>query len=67
MKTTIVCFATLLWAAASAFAEGDTAKAVAFAMSIAQEMKRSAKNEDEKRNVSEIHLSRRPTTRAQTT
>ena len=40
----------------------DTAKAVAFAMSIAQEMKRSAKNEDQKRNVSEIHLSRRPTT-----
>ena len=43
----------------------DTAKAVAFAMSIAQEMKRSAKNEDQKRNVSEIHLSRRPTTRTQ--
>jgi len=43
----------------------DTAKAVAFAMSIAQEMKRSAKNEDQKRNVSEIHLSRRPTTRSQ--
>ena len=43
--------------------EVDTAKAVAFAMSIAQEMKRSARNEDEKRNENEIHLSRRPTTR----
>ena len=43
--------------------EIDTAKAVAFAMSIAQEMKRSARNEDEKRNENEIHLSRRPTTR----
>ncbi len=41
----------------------DTAKAVAFAMSIAQEMKRSARNEDEKRTENEIHLSRRPTTR----
>ena len=45
--------------------EIDTAKAVAFAMSIAQEMKRSAKNEDEKRTGGEIHLSRRPTTRTQ--
>lgn len=43
----------------------DTSKAVAFAMSIAQEMKRSARNEDETRRENEIHLSRRPTTRAQ--
>jgi len=43
----------------------DTAKAVAFAMSIAQEMKRSARNEDVKRSEGEIRLSRRPTTRAQ--
>ena len=41
----------------------DTAKAVAFAMSIAQEMKRSARCEDEKRNEQEIRLSRRPTSR----
>ena len=43
----------------------DSAKAVAFAMSIAQEMKRSARNEDQKRNESEIQLSRRPTSRTQ--
>ena len=43
----------------------DTAKAVAFAMSIAQEMKRSARKEDVKRSEGEIRLSRRPTTRAQ--
>ena len=43
----------------------DTAKAVAFAMSIAEEMKRSARNEDAKREASEIRLSRRPTTRTQ--
>ena len=43
----------------------DSAKVVAFARSIAQEMKRSQRNEDEKRNGSEIHLSRRPTSRAQ--
>ena len=43
----------------------DSAKAVAFAMSIAEEMKRSARNEDQKRNENEIQLSRRPTTRAQ--
>lgn len=43
--------------------EMDSAAAVAFAMSIAQEMKRSARNEDQKRLEQEIHLSRRPTTR----
>lgn len=43
----------------------DTAAAVAFAMSIAQEMKRSAKTEDVKRSENEIRLSRRPTTRMQ--
>ena len=43
--------------------EMDPAAAVAFAMSIAQEMKRSARNEDQKRSEQEIHLSRRPTTR----
>ena len=41
----------------------DTAKAVAFAMSIAQEMKRSARQANEKPNESEIRLSKRPTTR----
>ena len=48
-----------------AVAEVDTAKAVAFAMSIAQEMKRSAAQADRERNEGEIKLSRRPTTRAQ--
>ena len=43
----------------------DNSKAIAFAMSIAQEMKRSARNEDETRRENEIRLSRRPTTRAQ--
>lgn len=43
----------------------DNSKAIAFAMSIAQEMKRSARNEDENRRENEIRLSRRPTTRAQ--
>ena len=43
----------------------DTAKAVAFAMSIAAEMKRSAAQADERRATEEIRLSRRPTTRAQ--
>ncbi|MBO7237254.1 MAG: TraR/DksA C4-type zinc finger protein [Kiritimatiellae bacterium] len=42
----------------------DTSKAIAFAMSIAQEMKRSARNEDQTRRENEIRLSRRPTTRA---
>lgn len=45
--------------------EIDTAKAVAFAMSIAQEMKRSARSEEAKRNEGEITLSRRPTSRSQ--
>ena len=43
----------------------DTAKAVEFAMSIAEEMKRSAAMADKVRTGSEIKLSRRPTTRAQ--
>ena len=43
----------------------DTAKAVAFAMSIAEEMKRSAARADEQRATEEIRLSRRPTTRTQ--
>ena len=48
-----------------AVAQVDTAKAVAFAMSIAQEMKRSAAQAERERNEGEIKLSRRPTTRAQ--
>ena len=43
----------------------DTAKAVAFAMSIAMEMKKSAAKADQQRTEGEIRLSRRPTTRAQ--
>ena len=43
----------------------DTAKAVAFAMSIAMEMKKSAASADQKRAEGEIRLSRRPTTRTQ--
>ena len=43
----------------------DTAKAVAFAMSIAMEMKRSAAKADLKRAEGEIRLTRRPTTRSQ--
>ena len=43
----------------------DTAKAVEFAMSIAEEMKRSAAMADKARTGGEIKLSRRPTTRAQ--
>ena len=43
----------------------DTAKAVEFAMSIAEEMKRSAAMADKSRTGSEIKLSRRPTTRTQ--
>ena len=43
----------------------DTAKAVAFAMSIAMEMKKSAAKADRKRAEGEIRLTRRPTTRAQ--
>jgi len=42
----------------------DTAKAVAFAMSIAKEMKRAAKTETET-NENGIRLARRPTTRTQ--
>ena len=45
--------------------EIDTAKAIAFAMSIAQEMKRSAAKAEEQRATEEIRLSRRPTTRTQ--
>lgn len=43
----------------------DTAKAVAFAMSIAEEMKKSAAQADQRRSEEEIRLSRRPTTRTQ--
>ena len=43
----------------------DTAKAVAFAMSIAEAMKRSAAQADERKGEQDIKLSRRPTTRAQ--
>ena len=43
----------------------DTAKAVAFAMSIAMEMKRSAARVDQTRANDEIRLTRRPTTRTQ--
>ena len=43
----------------------DTAKAVAFAMSIAQEMKRSAAQAEERKGENDIKLSRRPTTRTQ--
>ncbi len=43
----------------------DTAKAVAFAMSIAEEMKRSAQQKDIDRQQDEIKLSRRPTSRTQ--
>jgi len=45
----------------------DTAAAVAFAMSIAQEMKKSAAKAEETRSDGEIRLSRRPTTRTQGT
>ena len=45
--------------------EVDTAAQVAFAMSIAEEMKRSARDEENHRSGEEIKLSRRPTTRAQ--
>jgi RNA polymerase-binding transcription factor DksA len=43
----------------------DSAKAVAFAMSIAEEMKRSAARAEQQRVESEIKLSRRPTSRVQ--
>jgi len=43
----------------------DTAKAVAFAMSIAEEMKRAAAKADEEQGDAGIRLSRRPTTRTQ--
>ena len=43
----------------------DTAKAVAFAMAIAEEMKHAAAKADQERASDEIRLSRRPTTRAQ--
>ena len=45
--------------------ETDTAKAVAFAMSIAEEMKRSAARVDTEEPDNGIKLSRRPTTRTQ--
>ena len=43
----------------------DTAKAVAFAMSIAMEMKKSAAQAEQARETDEIRLTRRPTTRTQ--
>jgi len=43
----------------------DTAKAVAFAMSIAAEMKKSAAETDRNKDLEAIRLTRRPTTRAQ--
>ena len=43
----------------------DTAKAVAFAMSIAMEMKKSAAKAEKNRLDGEIRLTRRPTTRTQ--
>lgn len=42
----------------------DTAKAVAFAMSIASQMKQSAATDDKNREQEKIRLTRRPTTRA---
>ena len=45
--------------------EIDTAKAVAFAMAIAEEMKRSAARADTNKSEDSIRLTRRPTTRAQ--
>ena len=50
---------------AETYREIDTRAAVAFASSIAQEMKRSAAQAEENRMKGEIQLSRRPTTRAQ--
>ncbi len=45
--------------------EMPTAEKVAFVMSIAEEMKRSARAAEQKNEESPIHLTRRPTTRAQ--
>ena len=47
------------------YREIDTAKAVAFAMSIAEEMKRAAARSEQENAKEEIKLTRRPTTRAQ--
>ena len=47
------------------YREIDTAKAVAFAMSIAEEMKRSAARSEQENAKEAIKLTRRPTTRAQ--
>jgi RNA polymerase-binding transcription factor DksA len=52
-------------AAPQEYREIDTAKAVAFAMSIAEEMKRSAAQIEIEKAKDEIKLSRRPTTRTQ--
>ena len=52
-------------AAPQEYREIDTAKAVAFAMSIAEEMKRSAAKIDMENAKSEIRLTRRPVTRTQ--
>ena len=43
----------------------DTAKAIAFAMSIAKEKKNTAAADDQRRAESQIRLTKRPTTRAQ--
>lgn len=47
------------------FKPGDTASQVAFAMSIAEEMKRAASAVESEKAMNEIKLSRRPTTRSQ--
>ena len=52
-------------AAPQEYREIDTAKAVAFAMSIAEEMKRAAARSEQENAKDEIKLTRRPTTRAQ--
>ena len=52
-------------AAPQEYREIDTTKAVAFAMSIAEEMKRSAAKIDMENAKSEIRLTRRPVTRTQ--
>jgi len=52
-------------AAVPEFDPADKAKAVAFAMSIAAEMKRSAAQAEKDREEDSIRLSRRPTTRTQ--
>jgi len=57
--------AAALKAAEETYRPVDTAKVVAFAMSIASEMKRSAAAADKAKTLEEIRLTRRPTTRSQ--